>query len=83
MSNKLIVNCAERLVKKLKSGYCRMSNGNFLPPVQEEIERMKHLCNKRLVEKIYFVEEKLRIAEDMVDFELHTELENRYEEIKL
>jgi hypothetical protein len=83
MRDKLIVNCAERLIKKLKSGYCIMLNDSFLPPVESEVERMKHLCNKRLIEKLNFVEKKLRIAEDLVDFELQTELECRYEEIKL
>ena len=45
MSDALIVNCAQRLVKKLEAGHCYKINGEFLPPVKKEIERMKHLCS--------------------------------------
>lgn len=43
-SDKLIVNCAERMVEKLKSGECRLYNGEFLPQVKQEIDRMIALC---------------------------------------
>ena len=39
-----IVNCAERLVKKLNSGYSRKFNNEYSKEVQKEIERMKNHC---------------------------------------
>ncbi len=83
MSDKLIFNCADRMTKKSSTSRCLMNNGEFPKEVQKEIERMKHHCTKEIKKKIRFVEAKLRIAEEMVDFELHTEPECRYEEVKL
>jgi len=46
MSDKHIVRCAERLVKKLHANPCRLVNNEFMPEVQVEIERMKKHSRK-------------------------------------
>ncbi len=57
MSDKLIFNCADRMTKKSSASRCFMNNGEFPKEVQKEIERMKHHCNKNLIEKITELEQ--------------------------
>ncbi len=57
MSDKLIFNCADRMTKKSSTSRCFMNNDEFPKEVQKEIERMKHHCNKKLIEKITELEQ--------------------------
>ena len=41
-----IVNCARRLVEKLKKGECVKFNGEYLKPVRDEIAKMVEHCGK-------------------------------------
>ena len=39
-----IVKCATRMVEKLNNGRCQKYNGEYLKPVQVEIDRMRNHC---------------------------------------